>query len=205
MKVLDRVHRELVAPRRAAVLARLIADLLPESASVLDLGAGDGFLASLVAKHRPDVEIRGVDVIPRALSYVPVMQYNGVRAPFGDETFDAVLLVDVLHHAFDTKALFAEAVRLSKQRVVIKDHLCESAFDRLLLRFMDRVSNAQYGVPLPYNYLAREEWQELLTAAGSVVSWNESLGLYPWPATVLFDRSMHFVAAVDLAGAGGRG
>ncbi len=202
MKAASLVHGAIVAPRRAAVLARSIATLLPERASVLDLGAGDGFLASLVHGHRPDVLITGVDVVPRDKTFVPVLQYDGIRAPFDDGAFDAVLLVDVLHHADDPKALFAEAVRLARKRIVVKDHICENGFDRLLLRFMDRVSNARFGVPLPYNYLARCEWLELFSPAGTTAAWSESLGLYPWPAALLFDRSLHLLAAIDVSRGG---
>ena len=202
MKVASLVHGAIVAPRRAAVLARSIAPLLTEHASVLDLGAGDGFLASLIHGHRPDVLITGVDVGPRDKTFVPVLQYDGKHAPFDDGAFDAVVLVDVLHHADDPRALFAEAVRLARKRIVVKDHIGENAFDRMLLRFMDRASNARFGVPLPYNYLARREWLQMFSSAGTTAAWSESLGLYAWPAGLLFDRSLHFLAAVDVSSGG---
>lgn len=205
MRTADLFHGAMVAPRRAAVLARSIAPLLPPSASVLDLGAGDGFLASLINIQRPDTSMVGVDVVPRVKSFVPVLQYDGLRAPYADRAFDAVVLVDVLHHARDPRALFGEAVRLARQRVIVKDHICESGLDRMLLRFMDRVSNARFGVPLPFNYLSLREWKELFSSVGSTSSWNDALGLYPWPATLLFDRSMHFIAAVDVATGSHRG
>jgi SAM-dependent methyltransferase len=204
MRAVSLVHGAIVVPRRAAVLARLIAPLLPPHASVLDLGAGDAFLASFGHDHRPDVLITSADVVRREKTFAPVLHYDGIRAPFADNAFDAVVLVDVLHHADDPKALFAEAVRLARKRIVVKDHICENQFDKLLLQFMDRVSNARFGVPLPYNYLARREWRELFSSAGTTASWSESLGLYPRPAALLFERSLHLLAAIDVSGGGKR-
>ncbi|HEY0594046.1 MAG TPA: class I SAM-dependent methyltransferase [Thermoanaerobaculia bacterium] len=192
------LHARFVARRRAQVLARWIAPLLPPSASVLDLGAGDGYLGRLIAEQLPDIDICGVDVVARAESHVPILQFDGERAPFADGSFDAVIVADVLHHAEVPAALFAEGVRLARKVVIVKDHICETRLDRMILRFMDRISNARYGVPLPYNYLSRREWEALFRGAGPVISWNGRLGLYPWPASMLFDRSMHFLAAIGV-------
>ena len=44
-----------------------------------------------------------------------------------------------------------------------------------------------------------KEWQGHLDELDvSVNSWTSELGLYPWPANLLFDRSLHFIADLDV-------
>ncbi len=47
--------------------------------------------------------------------------------------------------------LLAEAKRVSRGGIVIKDHFREGVLADATLRFMDWVGNAQHGVVLPYN------------------------------------------------------
>jgi len=52
-------------------------------------------------------------------------------------------------------------------------------------------------VALPYNYWSAQEWTLALQRIGAAIeSWNTDLRLYPWPASALFGRSLHFVARV---------
>ena len=180
------------------MLGALLAETLPPGARVLDVGSGDGLLARAIADRRPDVDVRGVDVLTREPMYIPVTQYDGRTLPFDAGSFDAVMFVDVLHHTDDPLALLGEGVRASRRAVVIKDHLCGGRIDAALLRFMDRVGNDRHGVHLPYNYWHPRQWNDAFRRLGlSVVSWRGRLGLYPAPASWLFDRSLHFVARLD--------
>lgn len=197
----DRIHRRWVHARRVRVLAAHFAPLLAPRARVLDVGAGDGRLAALLAAARPDLAIRCVDVQARPTSAYPVEVYDGVRLPFGDQSFDAVLLVDVLHHASDPLALLAEARRVGR-RVLVKDHALEGPLADATLRFMDWVGNARHGIPLPFRYWTRSAWLAVFVRLGlDVRSWQGALGMYPWPATLLFDRGLHFLAALEPHGA----
>jgi hypothetical protein len=83
--------------------------------------------------------------------------------------------------------------------VLIKDHLCEGPLAGGTLRLMDWVGNARHHVRLPYTYWRRQQWLDTSRALGlSVGAWRERLDLYPWPATWLFDRSLHFVGRFDV-------
>src|SRR6266403_3840863 len=67
-----RTHRALVFGRRARVLAGALAPLIPpEARSVLDIGCGDGTIASLIAERRPELAVEGVEVTPRTTCRVP--------------------------------------------------------------------------------------------------------------------------------------
>lgn len=181
--------------RRIWVLSRHLAKAIPTRGSVLDVGCGDGLLASTLLKLRPDLRIEGVDVVPRPRTLIPVALYDGTTLPFADKSFDYVTIVDVLHHTDDPSIVLAEASRVAREGVIIKDHLREGFLAQQTLTFMDWFGNLGDGVPMPYNFLSRAEWQAAFFRARlESVSMVERLGIYLPPAGWLFDRSLHFVA-----------
>jgi SAM-dependent methyltransferase len=195
MSALDGMHERYVLGRRVRVIARHLADLVPHGSEVLDVGAGDGAVAYALTRERPDLRAQGIDVLVREGTRIPVRSFDGSHIPCGDHSVGTVLLVDVLHHTDDPAALLRESARVMRDAVVVKDHVVQGAFAMPTLRFMDRVGNARHGVRLPYNYLTREQWDDAIARAGlQVDAWVPRLGLYPPPATWLFDRRLHFAA-----------
>lgn len=190
-----RAHRQLVMNRRVQRLAEHIVQLLPDGTdSVLDVGAGTGELAMAVSASRPELEFHGVDVYIRPQTFIPVHEYDGKRLPFDDDSFDAVTVVDVLHHCVDPPATLRECARVARRWVIVKDHVADNGMQHALLRFMDWVGNRAHGVVLPYNYLSTTDWQAALEHAGLQSQRRiDSLGLYPQPFSLLFDGKLHFV------------
>ncbi len=198
---LERLHGGYVQRRRLRRLSRYLARVIPHGASVLDVGCGDGALTRAVGDERGDLSIRGIDVLVRPGSHIPVIPFDGSSIPFADASFDVVMLVDVLHHTDDPTALLREAWRVARRALVIKDHLLQGSLAGATLRFMDWVGNARYGVALPYDYWPPEKWREAFAELRLTGDWLCSLGLYPWPASWVFDRSLHFVACLEPASA----
>lgn len=203
MKALDAIHDSYVHGRRVRRLAALLAALVPGRGSVLDVGCGDGLLAYALRQARPELRIVGLDVLVRPHTYIPVRGFDGLHLPYDDDRFDAVLFVDVLHHASDPMALLAEAGRVARERVLIKDHLLEGFLAAQTLRFMDWVGNARHGVALPYHYWSRRQWQDAFRTLGwHTEDWQEDLRLYPAPFDWLFGRRLHFLARLRPRGPG---
>lgn len=201
MKAVEHVHRHAVEGRRVGVLVRHLMDLVPDGASVLDVGCGDGRLAHALANARPDVTVCGLDVLVREDAAIPVEAFDGVHLPAEDDAFDIVLFVDVLHHTDDAEALLREAKRVARRFVVLKDHTRDGLFADATLRFMDRVGNARHGVALPYNYWPEHTWREVFGDIGlEIDAWRGRLGLYPFPASLLFDRGLHFITRLSVGG-----
>jgi ubiquinone/menaquinone biosynthesis C-methylase UbiE len=183
--------------RRVRVLARLLSRELHQGRSVLDLGCGDGSVARAIMTERPEYEFRGIDVVKRPHTWIPVDLFDGQTIPFPDHSFDWVTMVDVLHHTNDPKVLLAEARRVARLGIVIKDHSREGFAAYSTLRFMDWVGNRGHGVALPYNYLSKDGWNRVLAETGLVAAtWTENLHLYPIPFTFIFDRQLHFIATL---------
>lgn len=199
MSVLGRLHGGYVHTRRIEKLAAHLAELLPPSARVLDVGCGDGRLAARLMELRPDISVEGVDVLVRSNTAIPVRSFDGAHLPAADASVDVVLFVDVLHHTDDPATLLREAARVSRSTVLLKDHLRQGFAAQTTLRVMDWVGNARHRVRLPYNYWTPAQWTEAFEQLGLAVHrWKSSLHLYPAPASWLFDRSLHFVAQLDV-------
>lgn len=188
------LHERLVYQRRLRALRDAIAPLLPRNARILDVGCGDGLLDAMLMEVRPDVRISGIDVLARPRSYIPVEHYDGRTIPHDGGAFDAVLIVDVLHHTEDPAVLIREAARISPQSVIIKDHTRNGFLAGPTLRLMDWAGNARHGVALPYNYWTRRQWDTAFAAAGLASTvWLPRPRLYPWWTNWAFGRSLHFI------------
>jgi SAM-dependent methyltransferase len=198
------VLRSLGAPlsaRRDKILSSCIAPLLPRGASLLDIGCADGHLCSQIRTIRPDVTALGAEILLYRSRQIPVLLFDGERLPCPYRTFDAVLLVDVIHHLLDPVRFLREAARVTRGQILIKDHLAATRVDRFFLAVNDWTGNIPSRVPLPFRYWSREQWNAVLASAGlSATSWNEELPMYRGWAPWLRGRTLHFLAEFEVAG-----
>ena len=182
------------------MLAPSIASLLPESGTVLDVGCGSGEISAQVEATKPGLRFSGIDVVKRRSCAIPMSLYDGWDFPFADRSYDYVLFVDVLHHTSDPLMLLAEAKRVARKGIVIKDHLCDTTWARRILAFMDWVGNRQYGVALPSNFWSSQQWTEAWRKLGTEPdAWITGVGLYPRPFRPLFEHGLHFLARLPTA------
>lgn len=75
------------------------ADWLQPDARVLELGAGTGWQAKLLAQY--GLSVQAIDVTtnpPDRRSYWPVEKYDGFHIPFPDDSFDLIFSSNVLEH-----------------------------------------------------------------------------------------------------------
>jgi SAM-dependent methyltransferase len=126
--------------------------------------------------------------------------FNGTVIPHADKSFDTVIFIDVLHHTNDPMLLLKEAIRVARKCIIIKDHNREGFAADPLLRLMDWMGNAPNGVALPYNYWSPQQWRTAFDQLNlTILAYRSKLGLYPAPVCWIFERSLHFVARLDLA------
>jgi len=102
----------------------IIIDMVEENSTVLDLGCGDGSLGEELIK-RKNCKVVGIDISEVAIGYA---KKKGVDAKVGNleepldfdnDSFDYVILCDVLEHLFDPMFTLREALRVSKKYVIV--------------------------------------------------------------------------------------
>ncbi len=194
MKTLAKMHGRLVHSRRVRRLAGGIARWLEPTWSLADIGCGDGRLGALIQELAPRVKVTGYEVLQRGETHIPVTVFDGQRIPAEDNSVDAALLSDVLHHTDDPLILLREAARVARRAVIIKDHRTSRPLAKPVLRFMDWIGNRPHGVALPYNYWAETQWRSAWNDLGlRVEQFETDLGLYPWPANWAFESGLHIL------------
>jgi SAM-dependent methyltransferase len=198
--VIRKLHGLFVRESRADAIARNLAELIPHDASsILDVGCGDGLIDQAIMARRSGLSIEGIDLFPRPEALIPVRPFDGRAIPCADKSYDAVIFIDVLHHVSDRRALLQEAARVARQAILIKDQFAEGQPTRVLLRFMDLIGNAGYSFAWSANYWSRQQWQQTFKDLNlAVIESRNRLGLYPAPASWLFERTFHFAARLDL-------
>lgn len=192
---IESIHDKFIKNRRAFVLHEKLAKLFPDSkSSVLDIGCGDGAVATHLMRSKPNLQITGIDTLVREDTAIPVTEFDGTSIPFATGQFDFCLFVDVLHHANDPFILLQDACRVAKHGIVIKDHKVDGVFSRQTLKFMDDTHNRRYGVSLPYNYWTPSEWRAAFEKLHlKPTKYESKLHLYPAWADWLFGRNLHFI------------
>lgn len=190
-------HRSIHVPRVGRV-ARALARCVGQARSVLDIGCGDGTVAREVAALVGATEIAGVDVKVRPGAAIEVTAYDGLRLPFPDGAFEAVLLADVLHHCAEPLTVLREALRVASRVVAIKDHFRFGPVSNGILYAMDLVGNAEPGVDVRGTYFAPGEWISMVDEVlGHVarLEWPLQIHDYPW-RFVTGDR-LQFAAGIE--------
>lgn len=155
-------NENIVFPLRWKYLVKYLSPYLRNSKKVLDLGASEGRLANELSKKLPNIDFVGVDTHVQPKTFIPIKRYNGKKNPFPDNSFDCVMVIDVLHHDKNPTRILGEARRVSKKYILIKDHYWNNSLDFFLLKCADYSSNKPYGVTLPYNFLRITDWESMI-------------------------------------------
>ncbi len=164
--LLRRLNERRLFPIRTRVLTERLRPYLSGFESVLDLGSSNGKLAAAIFKGDANVRLVGCDEHVLDDAVIPITKCPGHDLPFEDGSFDCVMLVDVLHHDLQPERILAEAKRVSRGHVFVKDHYWRNRRDRIGLRVIDWIGNHPYGVKLPYNYLQLDQWRYLFAEVG---------------------------------------
>ncbi len=165
-KILDflvRYHPALGLEERAEGFVQLFENALPKESRILDIGGGWGFY------HKP-LRDRGhhhlvVDVIKPGIQKCPVVIYDGQRLPFPDQSFDVSLFITVLHHIPDPEAVIREALRVTRERVIVVEDVYHHALGRWWTVLRDQILNVEF-FGHPKKFKTGREWISLFENLG---------------------------------------
>lgn len=161
---------------RAARKYRDIASNIEEGASLLDIGAGEGYVGEHAADKGATVQL--VDVSERNQTGLPHTTYDGLTLPFEDQAFDLGLLGYVLHHCEDPRAVLRDSARVC-QRLLVMESVYENRFDRRLLTFLDHLANSFRGIPIErLSFDTVQGWKTLFEELGLTLVEERRLGWF---------------------------
>jgi ubiquinone/menaquinone biosynthesis C-methylase UbiE len=148
---------------------------LKPSDRVLDVGAGDCRLDMLLQK-KIGCEVVPVDVEDFNETQLPLTMFDGKRLPFADDSFDVVLLIFVLHHAEDARAVLAEARRVSRNGVIVFEDVTSGFWDRAVFRGFHRWLAWSERISYPFREWRPSQWTELAASLGMREDWSGIVG-----------------------------
>ena len=183
------------------VLAECVCSLVPAdgACTVLDVGAGDGRLAAALQRFRPLTTALGLETVIRSerATALPFARFDGNSLPIADASVDVALLLNVLHHAKQPEVLLSEVFRVTRQRVVIKDHIASTRVQHWQLAFLDVLGNWSSGASVRGSYWSRSRWAKELGALGAQPRWVETLRFRSSPWSWLFSNELEAVLVID--------
>ncbi len=139
---------------------------LTPATSLLDIGVGPGLALQYIMQQNTHLTFEGVDVRDLRLSNmdVPLRVYKGKRLPFEAKQFDVSLLFYVLHHCHDPQQLLSEAVRVSRQHLILIEEFDQPGGDSISLDLTERQNHRALGLPtdLPYQLFDKTDFEEML-------------------------------------------
>ncbi|MGH2710728.1 MAG: class I SAM-dependent methyltransferase [Actinomycetota bacterium] len=169
---------------------------------VLDVGSGTGKLSRWL-RERTGIRPTLADVADfgNRVGGMPYVRLEDPGTlPFDDVSFDAVLVLFVLHHVArweDQEALLVEAARVTRKRLILIEDTPLSRTDRIMNTAWDWVLNLRHGVPKPFSFRTVEGWRGVFRRIGLAERSSETYRPL-WPTLGTY---RHTIFVLDLEGA----
>ena len=183
-----KLHQRTSHSTRVRQLARIFSGIMEDGKNVkvkcLDVGCGDMQIAELIAAANAKTIWTCLDIYPlpedlkSQEKWQKYRSFDGQHIPTEDQSFDYVLLCDVLHHSLDPALVLRECARVGK-KIIVKDHYQYGYFSNLILKWMDRFGNQAYGVHIPGKYFSVDGFSALCRKCGlEIVQQQAGIQLY---------------------------
>lgn len=158
---------------RAYDMALEMARVIPRGSEVLDVGCGNGYITHHLSAMM-GASVIGIDVADATEAAIDYRRYDGLRFPVAGNSFDAVVLAYVLHHAQDTKAMLEEMRRVLRPGglAVIYEDIPKTLWDRFICWTHDCKWRKRTGA---CTFRGESEWRSVFEEAGFKVIQSRQL------------------------------
>jgi SAM-dependent methyltransferase len=149
---------------RAYDMALEIARVIPRGSEVLDVGCGNGFIAHHLSAMLGS-SVVGIDLGSSAEAAIDYRRYDGQRFPMPNDSFDAISLCYVLHHAQDVRLVLNEMRRVLRDGglALIYEDIPQTWWDRGVCWFHNRQWRSRTG---PCMFRLESKWRALFKSCG---------------------------------------
>ena len=172
LTLIDKIFRV----RAADHIIREISPYVKPNFKILDIGSGSGICAKRISE-KLGVKITLVDVVDKRKVELPLTLYDGRKLPFKNNSFDVTLLIFVLHHAQDLKAVLSEAKRVTKDKIIVyEDIITRNPFDKVDSFLHGFAFNKTWNLENEAIFRSEKEWKEIFNKLGLRI-----IKIYPLP------------------------
>lgn len=137
--------------------------------NVLEVGAGDGSILKFLSDHNFATEYQAVEISASGVEYIrsrgiknlsAVQVFDGYKLPFGDDSFDLIILSHVLEHVEHERMLLREIKRVAKHCVIEVPRDYKAGVDKRIKHFL-AYGHINVYTPTSLRYLLRTEGFEI--------------------------------------------
>jgi SAM-dependent methyltransferase len=186
-------------------VGRRVAPHLRPGERILDYGAGTGRISGWLAE-RTGVQPTLTDLIPysnRRPDLPFVRMHDPFHVPLEDRSFDAVLLLFVLHHnRYEEQGkVVADAIRLARRRLIVLEDTPNSRIDWMWNVLWDRVLNLRHATPTPFAFRSVDEWTAVFMEHDLSMVHSETYRA-KWPTLGTYHHTLFVLDVEPAAGVG---
>ncbi|MFD1257416.1 class I SAM-dependent methyltransferase [Mucilaginibacter terrae] len=144
---------------------------------VLEVGAGDGSILKMLAEQNFAPEYHAVEISDSGVNYIKsrsikdlksVQIFDGYQLPFGDDSFDLIILSHVLEHVEHERLLLRELKRVGKMCVIEVPRDYKANVDHRIKHFL-AYGHINVYTPTSLRYLLRTEGFEVVSDLTSMI------------------------------------
>jgi len=177
--ILHGLKRRLARERRRRKVGRAydmaveIARVVPRGSEVLDVGCGNGFIAHHLSAIL-GANVTGIDVMDKTEAPIGYLRYDREQFPAPDNSYDAVLLCYVLHHAQDAGLVLKEVRRVLRAGgvAIIYEDIPQSWWDKGMCLVHHLLWKRRTG---PCAFRTDSEWRRQFNYSGFELVKNRAL------------------------------
>lgn len=145
---------------------------------VLEVGAGDGSILQWLSTQNFAPEYHAVDISESGVQYIQsrnianlksVQVFDGYHLPFGDDSFDLIILSHVLEHVEHERLLLRELKRVAKMCVIEVPRDYKPGVDKRIQHFL-AYGHINVYTPSSLRYLLRTEGFEIVADLTSMIA-----------------------------------